>query len=95
MLQAEEQNQQPTSAPEIPSRADSKESSESKPKRGGKRPGAGRKPNLAKHLRMMRCLLAFSRQILSFGLRARTESPCLCDRGVSGLRWRRRTDSHQ
>jgi len=50
MLQAEEQNQQPASAPEIPSRADSKESVESKPKRGGKRPGAGRKPNLAKHL---------------------------------------------
>jgi len=50
MLQAEEQNQQPTSAPETSPPADSKESGESKPKRGGKRPGAGRKPNLAKHL---------------------------------------------
>jgi hypothetical protein len=36
------------------------ESVESKPKRGGRRPGAGRKPNLAKHL-----LRGFSREALA------------------------------
>jgi hypothetical protein len=41
-MQLEERNQAP--------RAESKESEEPKSKRGGKRPGAGRKPNLAKVL---------------------------------------------
>ena len=38
------------SPPGISSQGESKESDESKPKRGGKRPGAGRKPNYAKRL---------------------------------------------
>ena len=46
-MQAETQNQTAT-APENTVLAESKESNE--PKRGGKRPGAGRKPNLAKRL---------------------------------------------
>ncbi len=45
-MQVEEQNQ-PVTMPKIAPQADS---DESKPKRGGKRPGAGRKPNLAKRL---------------------------------------------
>jgi hypothetical protein len=45
-MQIEEQNQ-PATMPKIALRGDS---DESKPKRGGKRPGAGRKPNLAKRL---------------------------------------------
>lgn len=45
-MQIEEQKQEPVS-PQIPPQADS---DESKPKRGGKRPGAGRKPNLTKVL---------------------------------------------
>jgi hypothetical protein len=48
-MQLEEQKQTAT-APEIASQADSKQSEEPKSKRGGKRPGAGRKPNLAKVL---------------------------------------------
>ncbi len=45
-MQIEEQKQEPV-APQITAQADS---DESKPKRGGKRPGAGRKPNLTKVL---------------------------------------------
>jgi hypothetical protein len=45
-MQVEEGNQ-PVTMPKIAPQADS---DESKPKRGGKRPGAGRKPNLAKRL---------------------------------------------
>ena len=37
-------------APEIVPMAESNDSKESKPQRGGKRPGAGRKPNYAKRL---------------------------------------------
>ena len=46
----------PTNAPE----PQSKQSDESKPKRGGRRPGAGRKPNLAKRL-----LRGFSRDTIA------------------------------
>ena len=54
-MQTKEQNQtNATALPQIPSGAvpesESRESDESKPKRGGKRPGAGRKPNYAKRL---------------------------------------------
>jgi hypothetical protein len=49
MLHAEEQNQQPVPAPQNTPQADSDES-KSKSNRGGKRAGAGRKPNLAKRL---------------------------------------------
>jgi hypothetical protein len=42
-----EEIKQPVETSENPPQADS---SESKPKRGGRRPGAGRKPNLAKRL---------------------------------------------
>ena len=45
-------------APETPPQADSNESKP--PKRGGKRPGAGRKPNLAKRLRQ-----GFSREAIA------------------------------
>jgi len=45
-VQVEEQNQ-PVALPKTAPQADS---GESKPKRGGKRPGAGRKPNIAKRL---------------------------------------------
>lgn len=46
-----EQNKAEQAIPETAPKADSKDSGESKPKqRGGKRPGAGRKPNLAKVL---------------------------------------------
>src|SRR5215467_6340351 len=54
-MEAETQIEQPA-APEIAPQA---ESSESKSKRGGKRPGAGRKPNLAKRL-----LKGFSRDAI-------------------------------
>jgi hypothetical protein len=47
MLQAEEQSQPIPAAPENERQA---ESEQSKSKRGGRRPGAGRKPNLAKIL---------------------------------------------
>jgi len=57
MLQAEEQNAQSAATPETEPQA---ESDQSKPStRGGKRAGAGRKPNLAKHL-----LKGFSRAAL-------------------------------
>jgi hypothetical protein len=46
MLHAEERNQQPVPAPQNTPQADSGES-KSKSNRGGKRAGAGRKPNLA------------------------------------------------
>lgn len=46
-MQPEQQTQQFVAEPEIPPQADS---DESKSKRGGKPPGAGRKPNLAKRL---------------------------------------------
>jgi hypothetical protein len=55
-MQAETQNQaipEPQNAPVL-------ESGESKSKRGGKRPGAGRKPNLAKRL-----LRGFSREAIA------------------------------
>jgi hypothetical protein len=48
-MQFEEQNQ-PSMPPKIVPQDDSKESGEPKSKRGGKRPRAGRKPNLAKVL---------------------------------------------
>ena len=54
-MQAETRIQQPA-APEITPQTDS---TESKSKRGGKRPGAGRKPNLAKRL-----LKGFSRDAI-------------------------------
>jgi len=41
---------QPAKTSEIAPQGDSKDSEESRPRRGGKRPGAGRKPNLAKRL---------------------------------------------
>lgn len=51
-MHAEEQKQAP-SAPEIAPQADSVESKPKASNRGGKRPGAGRKPNLAK--RLLKC----------------------------------------
>ena len=45
---------------EVTAQPDSKESDESRPKRGGRRPGAGRKPNLAKRL-----LRGFSRDAIA------------------------------
>src|SRR5215831_4933348 len=54
-MEAETRIQQPA-APEITPQTDS---TESKSKRGGKRPGAGRKPNLAKRL-----LKGFSRDAI-------------------------------
>jgi len=45
-----EEQKQPVTEPEIASQTDSKQSEEPKSKRGGKRPGAGRKPNLTKIL---------------------------------------------
>jgi hypothetical protein len=51
MLQADQENQSiPTQPPAEQGIVALKESDESKPKRGGKRRGAGRKPNLAKAL---------------------------------------------
>ena len=47
-MQTEQQTQQAIAAPEVAPKAESAETKESK--RGGKRPGAGRKPNLAKRL---------------------------------------------
>ncbi len=58
-MQDEEQKQAPT-APESAPQADS---GESKPKSGGKRPGAGRKPNLAKRL-----LKAFTRDVIALAV---------------------------
>jgi hypothetical protein len=58
-MQAEEQKQAATSH-EIPLQADS---DESKSKRGGKRPGAGRKPNLAKRL-----LKGFTRDVIALAV---------------------------
>jgi hypothetical protein len=55
-MQAKTQSQ-PITAPE---NAPQGESVESKSKRGGRRPGAGRKPNLAKHL-----LRGFSREAIA------------------------------
>ena len=47
----EAQNSSAETKPETAPKSDQKPiQSESKPKRGGKRPGAGRKPNLAKRL---------------------------------------------
>jgi hypothetical protein len=59
-MEVETQIQQPT-APQIALQADSGESKPSK--RGGKRPGAGRKPNLAKRL-----LKGFSRESIAEAL---------------------------
>jgi hypothetical protein len=57
-MHTEQQTEQIVSAPGI---APVSESGESKPsKRGGRRPGAGRKPNLAKHL-----LRGFSREAIA------------------------------
>jgi hypothetical protein len=58
-MQAEEQRQAATSH-EIPPQADSEES---RSKRGGKRPGAGRKPNLAKRL-----LKGFTRDVIALAV---------------------------
>lgn len=56
-MEAETQTQ-PITAPEIVPQGESDESKATK--RGGKRPGAGRKPNLAKHL-----LKGFSREAIA------------------------------
>ena len=60
MLHAEEENQLPGPAPQIPPQADS---DESKSKRGGRRPRAGRKPNLAKRL-----LKGFTRDVIALAV---------------------------
>jgi hypothetical protein len=61
MLQTEEQNQPIPPAPEI---APVSESKESKPQRGGKRAGAGRKPDLVKRM-ISRLSPATAQEVLS------------------------------
>jgi len=58
-MQIEEQQQAPAALESAPLA----DSVESKPKRGGKRPGAGRKPNLAKRL-----LRGFTRDVIALAV---------------------------
>jgi hypothetical protein len=61
-MQPEQQAHQAVTAPEIPSKPDSDES-KAKSNRGGKRPGAGRKPNFAKRL-----LRGFTRDVIALAV---------------------------
>jgi len=62
-MQAETQTQ-PVVAPEIAPVSESKESKESKPQRGGKRAGAGRKPDLVRRM-ISRLTPATAQELLS------------------------------
>ena len=64
MLQTEEQNQPIPPAPEIASISESTNSTPIKKQRGGKRPGAGRKPDLVKRM-ISRLSPATAQEVLS------------------------------